>query len=183
VTISVSPFVYQLRIKHPLQFSGDIQYERQDRSEDELKFRVRFKGRMIGGNPNNSRGRWPKLSGKVTLSVNQKRVSLWRDFSDWDDRRIPDMKLDWIRNARKCGYHETELLRAEIISNNPEDIKKTLCVLKKASPILKDSILTLLHVAEKAFPASSLDRDQIVQYLDVPGGKINLNSLSATESN
>jgi hypothetical protein len=40
-----------------------------------------------------------------------------------------------------------------------------------------------IFIAGDAFSASSLDRDQIVQYLDDPGGKINLNSLSATESN
>ena len=38
-----------------------------------------------------------------------------------------------------------------------------------------------IFIADDAFSASSLDRDQIVQYLDEPGGKINLNSLSATE--
>ena len=63
----------------------------------------------------------------------------------------------------------------------PEDIKQTVCVLKKAKPILIDGYLTLIHIADDAFSASSLDCDQIVQYLDEPGGKINLNSLSATE--
>jgi hypothetical protein len=39
-----------------------------------------------------------------------------------------------------------------------------------------------IFIADDAFSPSSLVRDQIVQYLDDPGGKINLNSLSATES-
>ena len=106
-----------------------------------------------------------------------------RDFKYLDKREYPEMEIDWIENARKCGYRETEQFKAFIISNNPEDIKQTVCVLKKAKPILMDGYLTLIHIADDVFSASSLDRDQIVQYLDEPGGKINLNSLSATESN
>ena len=181
VRILVKPNVYQLKTKSKLLFSGDIRYKRLDRKQDKLKYRVRFEGRLVGGNPLNSSAKWPKLKGTITLEVGEKSVTIMRDFKNLDKSEFPEMEIDWIENARKCGYRETEQFKAYIISNNPEDIKQTVCVLKKAKPILMDGYLTLIHIADDVFSASSLDRDQIVQYLDEPGGKINLNSLSATE--